>query len=113
MRWSPPIDSRYWVALLMSSVLGTNTGDFTAEILGLGHIVGLFWLAALLVLVFVAGRVTRSPSPFYFWAIIIVVRTAATNVGDIFADVGMSFAFSVPLTIALYAVFIGLYARSA
>ena len=112
MTWSPPIDARYWVALIMSSVLGTNTGDFVAEILKLGHVKGLVWLAVLLALIFVVDRATRSASPFYFWAAIIIVRTAATNVGDIFGDYGLSFAWSVPLTIVVYAALIGLYART-
>lgn len=107
------IDARYWTTLIVASVLGTNTGDYAAEILGLGHLAGLPWLAGLLALVFAAQRITRSTSPLFFWAAIIVIRTAATNVGDVFLDHKIPFGLSVPLIFAVYVVFVGLYARTA
>jgi len=108
-----PIDARYWTTLIVASVLGTNTGDYAAEVLGLGHLTGLPWLAGLLALVFVAQRITRSTSLLFFWAAIIVIRTAATNVGDVFLDHHIPFGLSVPLTLATFAVLVGFYARTA
>lgn len=93
---------------MVASVLGTNTGDYAAEILQVGHLSGLPWLAGALVATFALQWVRRSASPLFFWAAIIVIRTAATNVGDIFLDHNMPFALSVALTLAVYAVLVGL-----
>ena len=42
----PQIDARYWLAILLASVLGTVGGDFVSQSLGLGYIYGLPAMAA-------------------------------------------------------------------
>ena len=112
MRHVPRIDRRYWLALCAASVFGTNTGDFVAGYLHLGHLAGLPWLSALFVVILAAERYT-APSALYFWAAIITVRTAATNVGDAFHDFRLGFAISIPIVLALFVASVWMYARRA
>ncbi len=58
-------------------------GDAFAHILGLGHSGGLPYLGAALLFIIVAERFDRSAHEAWYWAAIIVVRTAATNLGDL------------------------------
>lgn len=82
----PKIDGKYWASLILASIFGANTGDFLAGPLGLGNYSGLPVLAVVLVVLFVVEKFDRWKHPAYFWATIVVVRTAATNLGDISAD---------------------------
>jgi uncharacterized membrane-anchored protein len=93
----PTIDGKYWAALMAASVFGANTGDFVSEQLGLGNFAGLPVLALALVVLFVVEKWDRWKHPAYFWTTIVLVRTAATNLGDISAD---NFHVARPLTIA-------------
>lgn len=107
----PRIDTRYWLALSAASIFGTNTGDFVAGYLHLGHLAGLPWLLAMFVVLLVLERVSPVKTPLWFWSAIITVRTAATNVGDAFHDFGLGFGISVPVTLLLFIVCVALYAR--
>jgi uncharacterized membrane-anchored protein len=104
MKSLPRIDIRYWLALCAASIFGTNTGDFVAGSLHVGHLAGLPWLLAAFVAILLLERVSPVKTPLWFWAAIIVMRTAATNVGDAFHDFGIGFAVSVPLVLACFAL---------
>jgi uncharacterized membrane-anchored protein len=104
MQSLPKINSRYWIALCAASIFGTNTGDYLAEEMHINHLVGLAPLAVLLALIFGAARIVPQAAIFLFWAAIITVRTAATNVGDAFHGFNIHFETSIPLvTIVLIA----------
>ncbi len=60
MRNLPRIDQRYWLSLSAASVFGTNTGDFVAGYLHLGHLAGLPWLAALFAAILLVERYVRA-----------------------------------------------------
>ncbi len=84
----PPIDGRYWVAIALASVFGANLGDFASHVLHLGHVRGLPILAVLFALVLWAERRGRGASTGWsgtgwYWAAIVLLRTAATNLGDL------------------------------
>lgn len=111
MRSLPRIDGRYWLALSAASIFGTNTGDFVAGYLHIGHLAGLPWLLAAFVLILLLERLSAVKTPLWFWAAIITMRTAATNVGDAFHDFGLGFGISVPLTLVTFAACAVLYAR--
>src|SRR3954452_12246168 len=111
MRSLPRIDRRYWLALAAASIFGTNTGDFVAGYLHIGHLAGLPWLLAAFLLILLLERVSTVKTPLWFWAAIITMRTAATNVGDAFHDFGMGFGISVPVTLVLFVLSVVLYAR--
>jgi uncharacterized membrane-anchored protein len=78
----PMLGTRYWVALCLASIFGANMGDFFAHNLGLGHVAGLPFLALALAIVIAAERFDRTIHQVYYWAAIIIVRTAATNSAD-------------------------------
>jgi uncharacterized membrane-anchored protein len=84
-RHLPVLGPRFWVALCLASVFGANMGDFFAHDLGLGHVVGLPFLAIGFALILVAERYDVSTRELYYWLAIIVVRTAATNIADYLA----------------------------
>ncbi|HZZ95254.1 MAG TPA: hypothetical protein VFE23_22030 [Usitatibacter sp.] len=113
MRSLPRIDRRYWLALSAASIFGTNTGDFVAGYLHIGHLAGLPWLLVAFALILFLERISPVKTPLWFWAAIITVRTAATNVGDAFHDFGMGFAISVPVALVLFVLSVALYARLA
>jgi uncharacterized membrane-anchored protein len=78
----PTLGPRYWTALCLASIFGANMGDFFAHDLGLGHVDGLPFLAMAFAIVIAGERFDRAVHEVYYWAAIIIVRTAATNSAD-------------------------------
>jgi uncharacterized membrane-anchored protein len=78
----PTLGPRYWTALCLASIFGANMGDFFAHDLGLGHVDGLPFLAMAFAIVIAGERFDRAVHQAYYWAAIIIVRTAATNSAD-------------------------------
>jgi len=81
-RHVPYIGPRYWAALSIASILGANTGDFLASVVGLGHFKGLPILAVILAVILVVEARDRAIHEIYYWLAIVVIRTAATNIAD-------------------------------
>lgn len=81
----PRIDARYWLAITLASVFGTNLGDLYAHDSGLGIFRGLALLAALAAGVFVIERLDRWHHQIYYWLVIVIIRTGATNIADYLA----------------------------
>ncbi len=79
----PRIDVRYWVAISSASVFGCNLGDFVSLYLHLGHWLGLFPLAALFLALIVSERRSRWTGEAWYWTVVVVLRTAATNIADL------------------------------
>ncbi len=97
----PPLGARYWVALVLASIFGANTGDFAAHNLHLGHALGLIPLAFIFgVILFAEGRARVSTEAFY-WFAIVTMRTAATNLADLFDH---DLHVAPPLVIAVLAI---------
>jgi uncharacterized membrane-anchored protein len=74
----------YWFAMLAASALGTNVGDLWAEILFPGRFTSL---ASLLAICAVAVLYDRRAAPLTeagYWVAIVAMRSAATNLADIF-----------------------------
>ena len=113
MRDLPKINANYWHALVAASIFGTNTGDFVAGYLGIGHLAGVPYVALLFGAILLLARRTRHSSALYFWAAIITMRTAATNVGDAFQDFGIPFKVSIPVVLVSFAASVLLYGRVA
>src|SRR5689334_8735670 len=97
---------------MAASTFGTNTGDFVARYLHLGHLAGLPYMAVLFAGILMLERRARH-SAVYFWAAIITVRTAATNVGDAFHDFGIDLNVSVPVVLVIFAMCAFIYMRRA
>ncbi len=78
----PRIDSRYWLAIFLASVFGTNMGDLYAHESGLGIGLGLAVLAVPAALVFLAERMEGARHEIWYWLVIVIIRTGATNIAD-------------------------------
>lgn len=82
---TPRVDARYWTAITLASVFGTNLGDFYAHESGLGIVAGLAVLALLAAIVFVGEHFDGRRHEAYYWLVIILIRTGATNIADYLA----------------------------
>jgi uncharacterized membrane-anchored protein len=102
----PAITPRYWVAILVASMCGANTGDFLSHNLHLGHWRGLPPLAIMFVaILWFEGR-ARTATEAYYWLAIIVIRTAATNLADLLThDLKLGYAVIEPGLTLLLIVF--------
>ena len=100
----PKVNSRYWSAITFASLFGTNMGDLYAHELKLGMFLGVTILGVLAAGVFLAERRDHVPRELYYWLVIIIIRTGATNIADYFKHIIPWVAFGIILT-ALLAVF--------
>lgn len=80
----PALGPRYWTALVLASVFGANMGDFAAHNLHLGHALGLVPLAAVFGAILFAEARARVATEAFYWLAIVTMRTAATNLADLF-----------------------------
>jgi len=81
----PALTPRYWTLIAIASILGANLGDFLSDVLGLGNLVGLPWLALALFVLFLLERIDkRTHTDLYYWVGVALVRASATNIGDYF-----------------------------
>ena len=81
----PRINARYWAAITLASIFGTNLGDLYAHESGLGIGLGLLLLAAIVVMAMLAERIENLPHEAWYWFAIILIRTGATNIADYLA----------------------------
>ena len=75
--------ARYWVAITMASVAGADLGDVCSHALGLGHVGGLPFYAAAFACLLAGARLIRVQTEAFYWAAIVVLRAAATNLADL------------------------------
>jgi uncharacterized membrane-anchored protein len=80
----PRVNARYWSAITFASLFGTNLGDLYAHEAGLGIARGIAILAVLAAAVFAVERRDRVPRELFYWLVIIIIRTGATNIADFF-----------------------------
>jgi uncharacterized membrane-anchored protein len=85
MRYSnvPALGVRYWTAISLASIAGCNLGDFVSLYLHWGHRAGLCPLALIFAVLLVGERRSTRTTEAWYWAVVIVLRTAATNVADL------------------------------
>ena len=76
---------RHWTAITLASVFGTNLGDFYAHESGLSLVSGLAVLAILAAITFVIERFDQHRIEVFYWLVIILIRTGATNIADYLA----------------------------
>ena len=84
-RHVPLLNAKFWIALCIASIFGANLGDFFAHDIGLGHVAGLPFLAAAFAVVLIVERYDTAAHALYYWLAIVIIRTAATNIGDLLA----------------------------
>jgi len=73
----------FWIIKIIATTLGETTGDFIAQTLNLGYIIGLGVTGALLVVLVGAQIRARSYHPALFWAAIVGTTTAGTEISDL------------------------------
>jgi uncharacterized membrane-anchored protein len=78
----PRVDWRYWTAIALASIFGTNLGDLYAHDSGLGLIGGVPVLLGIFALAYVIERFDKSVHQVWYWLAIIIIRTGATNIAD-------------------------------
>ena len=79
----PDVDARYWTAITLASIFGCNLGDCFSFYAGWNHWIGLVPLALIFAgLIFGEARSSRATQAWY-WAVVIVLRAAATNLADL------------------------------
>jgi uncharacterized membrane-anchored protein len=79
----PTVGARYWTAISLASVFGCNLGDFVSLYLHWGHWLGLFPLAVIFAALVVGEHHIAHFTEAWYWAVVIVLRTAATNIADL------------------------------
>jgi Repeat of Unknown Function (DUF347) len=97
----PATGPRYWSALCLASILGANMGDFVSHNLHLGHANGLLPLLLAFLGVVAAERLTGFATEAWYWVAIVILRTAATNLGDLLTH---DFRIPYPLVVIGLAV---------
>jgi len=97
----PRVNARYWLAITLASLFGTNLGDLYAHDSGLGLIGGLPVLAVLAAAVFLIEKRDSGQRELYYWLLIIVIRTGATNIADYFKHQISYPVFGVILTVLM------------
>ncbi|MES2045488.1 MAG: hypothetical protein V4475_16575 [Pseudomonadota bacterium] len=106
----PKVNARYWSAILFASLCGTNSGDLYAHEAHLGIVLGTAILAVLAAAVFLLERRDSTPRELYYWTVIIIIRTGATNIAD-FMKHSMPWVLVGGILTAFYAAFVWLSKR--
>jgi len=72
----------FWIAKIIATTLGETAGDFIAQTLGLGYVVGFGVTVALLAAVLFVQIRRDTYNPILFWAAIVGTTTAGTEISD-------------------------------
>jgi uncharacterized membrane-anchored protein len=97
----PKVNARYWCAVTFASLFGTNLGDLYAHEAHLGIMLGTSILGALAACVFLIERHDHVPRELFYWLVIVIIRTGATNIADYFKHIIPWALFALILTVAL------------
>ena len=73
----------FWILKILATTLGEMFGDFIAQTLNLGYIVGLGITSALLLIILFFQIRAEKFHPLLFWAAIVATTTAGTEVSDL------------------------------
>jgi uncharacterized membrane-anchored protein len=76
------ITASFWIGKIIATTLGETAGDFIAQTLGLGYVIGFFVTVVLLVGVLLAQIRSNAFHPALFWAAIVATTTAGTEISD-------------------------------
>ena len=79
----PTVDARYWTIMTLASIFGCNTGDDCSYYAGWNHWIGLGPLALIFAALLLGERRSTAQTQTWYWTVVIVLRTAATNLADL------------------------------
>jgi uncharacterized membrane-anchored protein len=106
LKVTPNVASRYWAAIMIASVCGTNLGDIIPDVLKLTPTESLIVLALMFTVLVLVERATAKGSEVFYWIAILLVRAAATNIADYSIDHAHLTYFDVVTALAI--IFIGI-----
>jgi uncharacterized membrane-anchored protein len=72
----------YWIAILFSNSLGTSSGDFLADELGIGFRDSALLLSAIMLLLLAAHYLTKINTMVLFWIAFVLTRPLGATAGD-------------------------------
>lgn len=87
LRSAPRITPRYWTAIMLASMCGTNLGDFFPDILKIGAGIEMAALALIFAVLRTSEVLLPQKREAVYWMTILVVRAAATAISDFLIDV--------------------------
>jgi len=73
----------YWIAIVVSNSLGTSSGDFLADSLGLGFLASVLLLLGALVGLLALHYWTRVNGMLLFWLAFVLTRPLGANLGNV------------------------------
>ncbi len=76
----------YWTTILFTFALGTAAGDLVAEKLGLGYLVSLLLVAALIAMVTLAYYFLKLNGILAFWIAYVLTRPLGASMGDLLSQ---------------------------
>jgi uncharacterized membrane-anchored protein len=100
-RWPfslPMADARYWTAMLVAGTLGTALGDFGSFDTRIGTLDASLIEGVLLLTLILFGRTGPLAGLWYYWLVVVAVRTAGTSFGDFLAHDVFGLALSTLVT---------------
>jgi uncharacterized membrane-anchored protein len=106
LKVTPDVSPRYWAAIMIASIFGTNLGDIIPDILKLAPGEGLIVLGVMFAIMVFVERATAKGSEAFYWIDILLVRAAATNIADYSIDHAHLTYFDVVTALAI--IFIGI-----
>ena len=72
----------YWMAFLVANTLGTASGDYVSDQIGLGFAQGAILFTSCLVIIALLHITTRISSVFLFWLAFVLTRPFGATFGD-------------------------------
>lgn len=102
------ITALFWTAKIIATTLGETAGDFLAQTLNLGYVVGFAITVVMLVAVLFAQVRSDRYHPALFWAGVVATTTAGTEISDM-----MDRTFSAGYVLGSTILFAGLLATLA
>ncbi len=98
----PDVDVRYWSLITLASIFGCNAGDVISFYVHWNHWIGLAPLAVVFAALLFGERRSARATDAWYWAVVIVLRMAATNLADLATH---TFEWPYPAVILGLAVF--------
>lgn len=97
----PSVDARYWTAITLASICGCNLGDCLSFYAHWNHWIGLAPLTVIFAALVFGERHSARARQAWYWAVVIVLRAAATNLADLATH---TFEWPYPRVILVLAV---------
>lgn len=73
----------YWIAILVSNSLGTSSGDYLADSIGLGFLPSAALLSTVLLILLAMHYWTRVNGMVLFWIAFVLTRPLGANLGNV------------------------------